>query len=288
MASLRGGGMSMLKKKWFQTAKQIVVETVAKTSRDDLPRLASSLSFFSILSLSPFLLLLVGVIDLFVGHGEGAHRMLEEIGSSAGTTTRDYVATIVHSGQSRIQGYSAGLLSLTVTFFAASNLFIQVDGAMATIWNTGNGSHFFKNLVVSRLIAFLSVLVFGAILLGWVGLDSALAWTANHGGRFPGWTAFSTLLTAVFLSAGFSFANKVVSRGRLTYRQALPGGIVTGVGFAISKLLLAFYFSRVSTVNGAAGGAIILLLWVYYSCLIFLFGGELNCVLASRNKQPDS
>lgn len=273
-----------IRSKRQSSLKETLLSTIAKAGRDDVGRLASSVSFFAILSLSPFLLLLVGTIDLFVGHGAGAHRLLVEIGSVAGPDVREYVARIVHSDQSRSTGFWAGALSLVVTFFGASNLFLQVDSAVSAIWRLEPGSTFLGNLILTRIIAFASVLVFGILLLGWVALDSSLAWTAHHVGRFPGWTAVSFLVTAPFLALGCSLTYTFLPRGRLSFRQALPGGLLAGFGLAACKLVLATYFAHVTGFNGAAGGVIVLLLWMYYSILIYLVGIEVNCVLHSSDQ----
>jgi membrane protein len=76
---------------------------------------------------------------------------------------------------------------------------------------------------------------------------------------------------------------QAIPRQQIKYRDVLPGAFVTALGFAVSKFLLAFYFQRFSGVYTAAGGVVILLLWMYYSTILYYIGVEITYIYCHRN-----
>ena len=124
--------------------------------------------------------------------------------------------------------------------------------------------------------------VHGSVLLGWLILDFVLGYAATHSYGFRGWEWVNDISSALFFSLGFTFCLRSLPRDRLTWKDAFPGGCFTGIGFAVSKFLLGFYFARVSGVYNAAGGVVILLLWMYYSSMIYFLGVEVTYIYSHK------
>jgi membrane protein len=255
----------------WDSTKQFALAIVGKAGEDNLPRLASSFSFFALLSFAPFLVFAVTIAAFFLGRQEVSTHVLDQAKEVGGPQVRDYLQAIIESSRKPTSSLIATALSLVVTFFSASNLFLQLDDAVNWIWRNKSPHSYVKNLIVTRIVAFFSVLLFGALLLGWLVLDTALGLL-----RTLQWVSF--LATIVFFTFGFSLTFMALPRKQLHWRDTFPGAFVTALGFAISKFLLAYYFDRLSGVYTAAGGVVVLLLWMYYSSMIYFVGVEVTYV----------
>jgi membrane protein len=269
-------------KQLFAEVKSFALTLFSKMGQDNIPRLASSFSFFALLSVAPFLVLSVTVAALVFGKSHAADRLLHQVADIGGPQVRDYVNTVIQSSQQKSATAIATVLSLVVTFFSASNLFLQLDLAVNSIWGINTEGTFVRNYIVTRVVAFFSVLLFGGLLLGWLVLDSVVGWIAHHSDQHNAYMTLSFLSSVVFLTFGFSITIRALPRGKLKWKDALLGGLVTALGVSISKFLLTFYFARIGGVYGAAGSVVILLLWMYYTSMIYFFGIEVTYAYSHR------
>ncbi|AIE87098.1 YihY/virulence factor BrkB family protein [Fimbriimonas ginsengisoli] len=267
----------------FPKIKEMVLKAGANFGSDNVPRLAAAFSFYAILSLAPLLVLAVVAAGYFYGHRVDAQRtLLEHASSAVGRQGAELLRQMIQGANKPGVGAIATIVSLIVTFFSASNLFIQLSDSVNTIWKVAVTGSMVRNLIASRVIAFLSVLVFGAVVLLWLGVDSWLGWLEKHTSGFQGWQVVSLGMTVIILSGLFAVSLKSLPRGRLQWRDVWPGAVITAVGLGISKLLLSLYFStfNVSAAYGSAGALVVILLWIYYTSQIYFFGVELTCVYA--------
>jgi membrane protein len=262
----------------WQTAKDFFLAVVAKAGQDNLPRLASSFSFFALLSFAPFLVFAVTIGALLLGRNQASDHLLTQAAQIGGPQLRDYLETIINSSQHRATGVIATVLSLGVTFYSASNLFMNLDDAVNSIWGIKAGPSFIKNLITTRIVAFLAVLIFGGILMAWLVMDMVLGYIAKQNSQSGAWAPVSFLATIFFFTFAFSITLHSLPRKKLHWRDAFPGAAITGISFAVSKFLLAFYFQRLSGVYTAAGGVVVLLLWMYYSSMIYFLGVDITYV----------
>lgn len=266
----------------FESFKTLLAKTYENWSNDNIPRLAAAFSFYAVLSLAPVLVLAVVGAGYFYGEGAARTRLLSEVGSAVGPQGRSLVAELIDNSNKPGASAIATILSLMVTFFSASNLFIALQESVNAIWGIQQKISLVKGLILTRITAFLSVMFFGLVVLGWLTLDSWLGWLARHTEGFQGWQVVSFMVTILFLSLVFAVSFKQLPRNRLQWSDVWPGAFVTALGFGVSKLLLSFYFAyaNVSAAYGSAGALVVILLWIYYSSQIFFFGVELTYTYA--------
>jgi len=265
-----------------QKFRSFSAELFHKVSNDNIPRLASSFSFYAILSIAPFLVFAVSIAAYVASRGEVTNRLEHEVLSWGGPQMRDYVAGIIESSKRTATGVFWTILSLLVTFYSASNLFIQLDAAVSTIWNIKGPASFLKSFIAARLLAFLSVLIYGTLLLALLTLDGVMGWVTQHGGTFAGWPIYSFLVTVISLTAAISIALRALPRGKLKIWDTVPGAIFTAVVFALVKYVLSTYFAHNAGVYSAAGGVVVLLLFLYYSSMLYMVAVEITYVYAHR------
>jgi membrane protein len=175
-------------------------------------------------------------------------------------------------------GTIATVVSLVVTFFSASSLFVQVTETFNTIWGLkAPRMSFIKAFIVQRVIAILAVSSFGLLVLAWLILDSWLAWVQLNTHATNMGQLFSFVGASFFLTFAFALSYRYFPHHRAAWRDVWIGAIVAALGVATSKLLLSEYFSRIDVAGayGPAGSLVVVLLWIYYTAQVYFFGAEL-------------
>lgn len=271
--------------------RDLIQTTATRWSEDNVPRLAAAFSFYAVLSLAPVLVFAVVAAGYFLGQADTQAEVLKQVQSAVGTGGREFVESLIKQANKPATSVIASLLSLVVTFFSASNLFLQLNDSVNAIWGIKTEGPFLKNLFATRLAAFLGVAFFGLIVLGWVALDSWLQWLNRQMPGIPGWTYLSSIVTVVFLTFVFAGAFKALPKNTVEWKDTIVPAIVTAIGIAVAKFALTLYFgyAAVSEAYGSAGALVIILLWIYYTSQIFFFGIEMTYVYAhqSGSKQDE-
>jgi membrane protein len=263
--------------------RDLLVQAGIAWSNDRASRLAAAFSFYSILSLSPLLVIGVTVLGLFLGGAE--NRILREATGYVGEQGAALLHQLIQNAQNASASTFATVLSLLLTFFSASNLFIQLQDATNSIWKIESKDTFIRSFFKTRLMGFFGVVVFGVLLSVWFVLDARISWLAKHAPGFELWQVVSILASTILLIGFFAVMFRVVPATDLEWRDVWLGAIVTALGFTASKSLLNQYFSRsaVSEPYGIAGAMVVILLWFYYAAQIYFFGVELTCAFARRH-----
>ncbi len=262
---------------------QLFVEAGKNWSTDNVSNLAAAFSFYAILAMAPLLVLAVTVAGLYLG-GEltARHRVVLYVTENVGPDAAKYVSDLLVavSAQSKSStGVLATVISLVITFFGASNLFLQLQLAVDRIWKETFTGHVVRTFFLTRLAAFLGVVVFGILFLCWLALDSWLSWVSAQAHSVPGWQWVSQFASLVFLTMVFVISFKALPKGKVSWEDAVLAAIVTSTGVTLGKFLLGLYFAHagVAKAYGSAGALVLILLWVYYTAQIYFFGVELTC-----------
>jgi membrane protein len=253
-----------------------------KWSADSASRLAAALSFYTVLSLAPILVLAVMAASLFLPHAQ--NEIVSQVSHFFGEQSAKLIAQIVTQSRQESAGPIATALSVVVTFFSASNIFLQIDDAMNVIWGLTHKGSFLQTLIVTRLVAFLGVVLFGIVSISWLVLQVWIRWLSVHAAGYQMYPVLSFLMTLVILILGFAMFFKAMPKNQLQWGDVWLASIVSALGFSFGQELLSMYFAfaSVSAAYGAAGTIVVVLLWTYYMSQIYLFGAELAYVYAHR------
>ncbi len=262
----------------LEMVKSLLVKTVANWSEDNVPRLAAAFSFYAILSVAPVLVLAVTVASIFLAKADAQARLLDQVQQFVGSAdAKNLVQGLIQGTEKKGSGTIATFVSLLVTFFSASNLFLQLELTVNAIWDIQQKGSMIRQLIVTRVLAFLAVAVFGAFMLGWLALDSWLGWFSEQTPGFQGGQILSFVVSVLFFTGGLGVAYKGLPKGRTQWRDVWPGAAIAAVGIALSKLAFSTYLGYAGlSAYGAAGSLVALLLWIYYTSQIFFFGLEVT------------
>lgn len=246
---------------------------------DDVLTFAAALAFYAALSLPPLIVLLVFALDAISAGGAG--HLAREAEQLIGPDGRSLVEAILDSTTREVRLNSlSGWIGLGTLLFAASGVFSQLQQALNRIWDVeakpGNGVwHWirrrFLSIGIVGVMAFLAVVSLAAnAALGAIGIAGDEDGFVVQGG-------LATLTTFIF-GALFAVMFRVLPDVEIAWRDVLGGAIVTSLLFQLGKFAIGAYLSHAAIGDsyGAAGSAVVVLAWVYFSAAIALIGAEIT------------
>lgn len=272
-----------------------LILTAAKGwSGDNVPRLGASLAYYTLFSIAPVLIIVIAIAGFVFGEeavrGEIATQLTGVVGKDGAAVVQDLVENASRPGR--------GVIALTIgsiTFLlAATGVFLEMQYALNTIFRVkqkanGNISAFVK----ARLRSFGLVLSIGFVLLVSLAVSATLAsltklFGEGAAGTAMFWQVVNIAVSLSVITLLFAVIYRFLPDVKLAWRDVWIGSLMTALLFTVGKQLLAIYLGRSSTTSsyGAAGSVIIVLLWVYYSSQIILFGAELTRVYTERVHGP--
>jgi membrane protein len=263
-------------------------QTFTEFNRDKVPRLGAALAYYTIFALAPLLLIVIAIAGLVFGHDAAQDKIFEQLRGVLGSSTAIAVQEMVKAAAKPKSGTVATVIGIATLVLGASGVFGQLEDALNTIWDVApKNDRGIMTMVKDRFLSFAMVLGIGFLLLVSLVIDTAITAIGSFAsGRLPGgevlWHAaelgFSFLVIAVLMAMIFRFLPDL----RIEWRDVWLGASLTSLLFILGKFVLGIYFAKsaVASTFGAAGSLVIVLLWVYYSAQILLFGAEFTQVYA--------
>jgi membrane protein len=274
----------------IRVAWRVLYGAVDELIADDGLMLAASIAFFTIFSLGPVLLLVVAIAGLAFGEDLTRSEIQNQFESLMGADSAQFIAGVISRAGQGSSGLAA-LISLGTLIVGATGVFAQLKAALNQVW----GVHIqaekprrtLMRLLWGRVVSFAMILVLAFVLLASLVVSAALSALARwSSGLVPEQEVLMRLANAGIsfgvLTILFAAALKILPDALIGWRVVWFGGAVTAVLFTVGKELIGMYLGHgsVASVYGAAGSLIVILLWVYYSSIIFLFGAEVTQVTA--------
>jgi len=264
---------------------------VSAWSSDYAPSMGAALSYYTVFSIAPLLLIVISIAGLVYGEeaarGAVFYQVRGMMGDAAAVALQGLLASVHKPGQS-IVAATVGLLLLIV---GATSVFGELQSALDRIWRTPEKAKQggLAALLRTRLVSFAMIVGIGILLIASLLASAALAllenwWGALFGAQAMIASALNILLSYLIVTVMFAMIYKIMPRVRIAWRDVWTGAIITGILFTIGKYLIGLYIGKsgVSSTFGAAGSLVVILLWVYYSAQIFLLGAEFTWVYAHR------
>jgi membrane protein len=270
---------------------RLLKDAGAKFVDDGASRLGAALAYYTALSLSPLLVVVVVIAGVAFGEEAARGEIVAQFRDTIGTEAASVVEQLVLKSASQTHGVIATVVAIGVLLYGASGVFSGLQSALNTIWKVP-GRQARSGIWVTVKEQLLSFsLVCGSAFLLLVSLV-VTAVLAGINGRVAGWLpgtdvlaeVVNFLLNFVLTAVLFAMMFKWLPETRLAWRDVWIGAAVTAALFSVGRYLIGLYLGRaaVGSTFGAAGAFVALLVWVYYSTQILLFGAELTFVYAQR------
>ena len=270
----------------------IVKETVSQWIDERAPRMAAALAFYTTFSLAPLLIIAVAIAGLVFGRDAAEGRIVGEIQGLVGVPGALTIQQLIDNASRPASGTLAAIVGAVTLLFGATGVVGELQDSLNTIWNVRAAPmRGWLSIVRARLTSFAMVLGIGFLLLVSLILSATLsAATALAGGWITSFEPVLHLMDVVVSFAAvailFGLLYKVVPDVRIAWRDVWVGAVTASALFAVGKLALGYYIvhTSVASTYGAAGSLVVLLLWVYYSAQILLFGAELAQVCTTSRR----
>lgn len=275
----------------LREAGSLLKDAGVKFWTDDVPRLGAALAFYITLSLSPLLLAIVALAGLVFGPEAARGELVGELRGAIGTEGAAAVEQMVASTSSVSRGVSATVVAFAILLFGASRVFSELQNALNSIWKVPNRKPAGGLLatVRNRLLAFSLVCGTALLLLASLVVSAVLSAVSDRiAASMPGMElaarAIDFLVTLVLLTALFAMIFKWLPDTPLAWSDVWLGAAVTAVLFSMGKYFIGLYLgtAAIGSAYGAAGAFVVLLVWIYWSSQILLFGAELTFVYAGK------
>ena len=260
---------------WAGRGKPILLNAVSGFLHDDVLTLSGALTFSTLLSFAPLILVSLWATASL---GQGAQdALLNQLQGLIGDDARKAAQSVIDSASQRpALGSIAGVLGLLVAIIGATTVFAQLQTSLNDIWRI-------ERKPVNAVWGWLRHRLLSVGLLAAIGfvLAVSMVFSAGLGTLLSGtgivWDIVNQLITAVIFGVLFAGLFRYLPDARLPWGSALAGGVATAVLFAFGKAVIGLYLAHgsVGGAYGAAGSLVVLLVWVYYSSAIFFFGAEL-------------
>jgi len=284
--------MSWKHSSFIASSFSLLKQTFSEWLEDQAPQLGAALAYYTVFSLAPLVLLLLAIVGfIFRNDPAGAWRkMTEEMSYFLDKSALDVVANIAQTASHPNKGMSATIIGILLALFGASGVFGQLQNALNTIWGVkakpGAG---IAGFIRSRFLSFAMVAGVCFLLLVSLVFESLLKGFSHYiQAIFPGGIVIALVVYFIFDLAVvvllFALIFKFLPDVKIQWRDVWIGALMTAIFFAIGKWALGLYLGSgaAASAYGAASSLITLLLWIYYSSQILLFGAEFTQVYAAR------
>jgi len=274
-------------------------DSVAGWRADYAPSMGAALSYYTIFSIAPLLVIVIALVGLFYGADAAHKHIFSELGQILGTSTAESLEAILkNASDSRRSGWTAAL-GILFMLIGATSVLAELQSSLDRIWRAPAPGSLpgWWGFIRMRLLSFSMILVLVFLLMVSLVVSASLAAVGRWGTtRFEHWGA---VLEVLNVSVGylvtailFAMIYKLLPRERVGWGDVWMGALVTAALFTLGKFLIGLYIGKagVADAYGAAGSLVVLLVWVYYSAQIFLLGAEFTWVyaytLGSRAGEP--
>jgi membrane protein len=276
----------------------LLSESFEAWNRHKGPRLGAALAFYTLLSLTPILVIAVGIAGLAFGREAAQAQIVWQIRNVVGPSGADAVKALLEGARNTTGGIVATVLGFLTLLFGASGVLIELRDALNTIWEVSpaqrTGLQNVVDLLKERVFSFGLVLAIGFLLLVSLGINaciSALGEFSTNALPVSGLVLqiANTLVSFVVITGLFAAIYRVMPSAPIEWRDVALGSAVTSLLFTVGKLLIGLYLGNAgfASTYGAAGSVVLLIVWVYYSGQVFFLGAEFTRVFADRyGSQP--
>jgi membrane protein len=284
-------GQAQTRKSYAARVLGLLISAAKEWNRDKCPQLGAALAYYTVFSLAPLVLVLLGIFGLIYGGSEQAReKILEQLRYLIDPSGVKVFQDIANSAAEPKAGILATAIGILVALFGASGIFGQLQDALNTIWavkpKPGQGIWGF---IRARFLSFAMVGGVCFLLLVSLTIENLLKSLHSYlqsivpGGHYLGLAVFYIFDVAIIVLL-FAMLFRYLPDAKIAWRDVWTGAALTAILFVIGKFLLGLYLGSgaAGSAYGAASSLITLLLWIFYSAQILLFGAEFTKVYANR------
>jgi len=282
-------GAGAVEKRSLKTWWTLVRTAVSSWVDDYAPSMGAALSYYTVFSLAPLLLIVVSVAGLVFGEEAVRGELFAQLQGLMGADAAKAVQSLLASVNKPTQGIFATVVGIALLVFGATTVFGELQDALDRIWRAParSKSGGLWALVRARLLSFGMILGLAFLLMVSLVMGAAISALGKWWGpAFGGWEVLAQIVNLLvgfgLTTVVFAMIYKMMPRVHIQWHDVWLGALVTSLLFTVGKFLIGLYIGKsgVASGFGAAGSLVIVFIWVYYSAQIFLVGAEFTWVYA--------
>lgn len=272
---------------------KFIVDVFDKWITDKAPKLGAALSFYTIFSLAPLLVIAISIAGFIFGPNAARGELVDQIEGLIGTEGAQVVQTALKNTNDPDSGIIAVVISFVTLIIGSTIVFAELQESLNMIWRVKPKPErsIIKGLIKDRVQSFALVLTTGFLLLVSLIVSALLSLLNNFiSDKFITIPIYLLDIANLIISLGvvyllFAMIYKILPDVHISWKDVWVGALVTSVLFVLGKYLIGLYLgtSTLSSTYGAAGSLVILLLWIYYSAQILFLGAEFTYIYATRH-----
>ena len=269
----------------------LLEESAVAWSNDYAPSMGAALAYYTLFSLAPLLVIVIAIAGMVFG-AEAANGEIEsQLRGLIGQDGAIAVQGLLRSASEPAGSVVASIVGTAILLLGATSVFGELQSALDRIWRTPTDrvDSGLWNLLRTRLLSFGMILTIGFLLLVSLVVSAGLSavgdwWGTVLAGWEPALQGINFAASFTIVTVLFAMIYKILPRVHVSWRDVWIGAAMTALLFTLGKSLIGLYLGRsgIASGFGAAGSLVALLVWVYYSAQIFLFGAEFTWVYAHR------
>ncbi|HEY4148604.1 MAG TPA: YihY/virulence factor BrkB family protein [Chitinophagaceae bacterium] len=275
-------------KRFYNLLKSALLEF----NRDNAIKLSASLSYYTIFSLAPLLIIIISLCGFFFGRAAVEGKVYRQLKGLVGPAASLQIEDIIRNIQQSKHTVAGAVIGFAILLVGATGVFTEIQGSINYIWNiNAKPKKGWLKLLINRLLSFSLVVALSFVLMVSLIVSAAMDLLSD---KLKAYFAHVTVyflymvnmaLVLVIITSLFTVIFKVLPDARIRWRDAIYGAIFTALLFLLGKVLIGVYLgnSSIGLTYGASASVIIILTWVYYSSIILYFGAEFTKVYALRH-----
>ena len=261
-------------------------ESVQAWINDYAPSMGAAIAFYTIFSLAPVLVIAITLAGLAFGEEAVRGQIFQEFEGLMGKDAALLVQEVLKSAARPTSGRLPAVIGVVTLLLGATAIFGQLQDALNNVWSVApKPGAAITTLLRKRLHSFALVIGIGFLLLVSLLLSAALSGFSRYLERVLDLPVdflqiANFILSFALITLLFAMTYRILPDVKIAWRDVWLGSLLTSLLFVVGKTLIGLYLGRtgVASAYGAAGSLVVILLWVYYSSLIFFFGAEFTRV----------
>jgi len=269
----------------LKSSGSLLKESFLAWQANKASRLAAALAYYTVFALAPLLIIAIALVSLVLSEQAAQNEIVTALEDTVGRQAAQLLEDAIVNASQPAASTLASLIGFGTLLFAASGLFGQLQEALNTAWRVGSQAgdgivYFIKR----RLLMFFMVFIIGGLLLLSLAASIAVSALTEYFQLGSYLQNINLLVSFGLVTLLFALIYKILPEADISWRDVWMGAIVTSVLFTLGKYLIGLYLgsSNVGSAYGAAGSLLVILVWIYYSAQIFLFGAEFTYVYARK------
>jgi len=278
-----------------KTAGSLMAETFDQWLDHKAPRLGAAIAFYTVSSLAPLFIIAIGVAALFFGQQAAEGQLVTQMRDLVGASGAEALQAMLAGARQHSTGLVPTLIGIITVLITSTGVFVELQDSLNTIWDVRQqpGTSTLRSLVKSRVLSFGLVLGVGFLLLVSLVASAVISALGETMRSIVPQSPFmlqigNQLVSFSIITLLFAMMYKLLPDVEIMWRDVWSGAATTAVLFTVGKFLIGLYLGRsgVASAYGAAGSFVVLLIWIYYSALLFFFGAEFTRVYAVKRGSP--